>query len=479
MGPRPVQLTSASLVAVVLAAVCVFFPGPVLQPVGDESATSDATLLQLEARLYEDEASFMQLSDAVTRRSLGDQRIHGTGAAAESAAAKERRTEVHSAAILEAKKETLTAVQLGSADAGRKAGSAQDRVRRTRDPMMAVTIIVFALCGVALLLIFFKLYTDRDEEDDWRASQYKKMSPGQMYRPPQSPGIAAQSPGMQYSRPQTGEFRQTSPQMSQTLPPTGTMPMSSGDPGYGGGYRPASVDLAPGSQGSSSSPFAPSKMSSELHGAIVPAKRKFIVKVPSLLVDFPKNTEVSRTYEVNTKDNIQMLNLKVLRYKPHTPQNPDSSIEEYMTLSMPPELDKELVVCTFGHVEGNTLTCEIYKSDYMAGSKLYGILQEEPSDSRFGGASTQGFALWLATEPAVKLLSILVVGRLAERKVKVLDGRNPSTEVASTVPVGATASFYETECYPHSDVLLVVLALAGVDRLVANSGGRSGFTTEI
>mmetsp|Transcript_4650 Transcript_4650/g.8251 ORF Transcript_4650/g.8251 Transcript_4650/m.8251 type:complete len:498 (+) Transcript_4650:66-1559(+) len=495
MGGRPVLLSRAFAIAALVGIVCVIFPEPLLQRAGNASGKGESTLLQLEGRFDGDESSFIQVSDTVNRRSLVEQQTQVSGAAAEDAA-KERPAEQPAVSMPHTGKDSLAALQVGSqtrvmmssfVEMGRHAESAHNKIKRTetRDPMLAVTIIVFALCGVALLLIFFKLFTDKDDElyPSQRESMNMKLT-GERSRSPQlassygvrqadtynRPSMAhANSPGM-YRKDPYNEPRGSSPSMPQSLPPAASKsPIQTGvagpgSPGYGADYRaPSSQQLLDSQRASAAS--APPKLSSELHGAIVPAKRKFMVKIPSLLMTFPSNTEISRQYSVHTKDNIEMLKLKVLRHKPNPHDNPDVHIEEYMTLSMPPELDKELVVCTFGRVAGNSLICEIYKSDNVSGSKLYGILQEEPTEEVFSGSST--YVLWLATEPATRLLTITVSGKISDRNIKILDGRNASSTVASTVSSGA-GEIYECECYPHSDVLLVVLALAGVDRIVAH-----------
>lgn len=495
MGLRAIHINKAFGLAIVVGLVAVFLTGRPSDPGNDEPGAS--SLLQLAGHLGEDESSFMQLSDEVNRRSYGEHRGPGKEHIV-AVAASEDDSKVPVAAKPHADGESL--LQTGSlatsrvamssfVEMGRDGRSFHAAFSKNGDAMMGITIVIFLLCGVALALIFFKLYSEKDDEDEFYsavpADRYARQS--DQRSPLGSSPYAEKSgynnrdayvggrpsgpegPATAYQRPSPGApGRQPSPSMGMSAPQS-LLPAGPGSPPRGTAEQ--MLPGSGGSLGSTSSPITPSKLSSELHGAVVPAKRKFVVKVPPLLATFPSNTEISRKYTVYTKDDIEMLNLKVLRHKPNPHESPAVHIEEYMTLSMPPELDKELVVCTFGRVAGAALTCEIYKSDNTAGSKLYGILQEEASEPKMSsGGSTQQFALWLASEPAVKLLSILVVGRVSERKVKILDGRDPRNEVASTVPEGANDRMYQVECYPHSDVLLVVLALAGVDRILANSG---------
>mmetsp|Transcript_60168 Transcript_60168/g.105408 ORF Transcript_60168/g.105408 Transcript_60168/m.105408 type:complete len:444 (+) Transcript_60168:91-1422(+) len=434
-------------IALIITIVAVFLSSPSLQPPGNEPATGESISLQLEDRLDES-SSLMQVSDTINHRSHGKQIRHQAGAASEPAAKKTGTPQ--SSATSPVTKDNLAVLQLG--------------LRRLRDRAMGVTILVFVLCGVALIVILFRLYSDSSSRDD------------RMYR--RGGGRSAESYLQQRDEMYSQPPQRKDPYNYAPEPRGSTQMMPSSSPAQDafmtGRFPPSSSAQLPGAQpmnqpppGRPASPMSESKMSSPDLGAIVPAKRKFIVKLPSLLENFPPDTETSKNYPVNTQDNIEMFNLKVLRL--HS--------EEYLALCMPTDTEKELAVCTF-YLEGNVVACEIYKSASVGGNKLFGFLQEEPVEPRIvTGVPCETYSLWSASPPSSKLLTIRVVGNAHDRKIKIFDGRNPTVEVASTIPASASDALYETECYPHSDVTLVIIALAAVDRIVALSTEMSRQTT--
>merc|ERR1719478_2104476 len=167
---------------------------------------------------------------------------------------------------------------------------------------------------------------------------------------------------------------------------------------------------------------------------MVPANRKFIVSVPSLL-QVPASSEMSQNFQVMTKHGEAMFHIKLLR---HTP-NPNESItiEEYFSVSLPDDVDKELIVCTFGRPRGPQLQCEIYKSEAQGQSSLFGIVREE-SVAQLGVTS---YVLDLASRQ--RLLTVAVRGKVSDRNIKVLDGSKPNAEVAATVPGGGGDAPYQ------------------------------------
>mmetsp|Transcript_106048 Transcript_106048/g.192949 ORF Transcript_106048/g.192949 Transcript_106048/m.192949 type:complete len:447 (+) Transcript_106048:74-1414(+) len=435
LGLRALAITLlSSLAAVVLCKSS-------LQSACDEPVTGEASPVQLGDHF--DESSLLQVNQLVQRQVPNNQRIDDAGATSETPA-----QELQIPAARPVGSDNLAVVQLKSQ---KHAVSAQDGVREVRkegDTMMAITIVVFAICAVVLLLVLFKVFTGRG--DDGLGASLKPT--GDMPSYTQN----FPKPGMHYQRAQ-GRGSPVQMNLSPSAPAS-LMPPSHLPSGQLQDDRPPRPSDAR-SSGSQSPQITPNLISPQF-AAIVPESRKFIVKIPSLLESFPTDAEISKKYAVYTQDDIEMFNLKVLR----------RGSEEYLALCMPSDFNKDLVVCSFYRTLGRTLTCEVYKSASTGvGSKLFGVLQQEQARFSARGVNDSFVFLSAANGASEKLLSILVSGKLAERRVKIFDGRDPSIEVATTIPDSVTTDAYEVECYPQSDVMLVILALAAADRIVSLS----------
>jgi hypothetical protein len=198
----------------------------------------------------------------------------------------------------------------------------------------------------------------------------------------------------------------------------------------------------------------------ELHGAIVPANRKFIVNVPPLPAHL---AESSKTVQVTTNHGEPLFLIKLS--KP-TPSGREASvIEEYFSICLPDDIDKELLICTFGRPRGPKLQCEIHKSDGLGHSTLFGVMYQEPANS-----GVVPYTLFLAS--GKRLLTVMVNGNVKDRQIKIWDFNRPGGEVAAAVPGDTGEEPYKVECYPHSDVILSVIAVAVVERLAASGDIR-------
>lgn len=196
----------------------------------------------------------------------------------------------------------------------------------------------------------------------------------------------------------------------------------------------------------------------ELRGAIVPANRKFVVHVPPLLHSPAHITDMSRTVQVTTNHGEPLFLIK--RSKP-TPSGREVVIEEYFSISLPDEIDKDLLICTFGRPRGPQLQCEIHKSDGLGHSTLFGVMYQEPANS-----GVVPYTLFLAS--GKRLLTVMVNGNVKDRQIKIWDFNRPGGEVAAAVPGDTGEEPYKVECYPHSDVILSVIVMTVVDRLAAS-----------
>jgi len=210
-----------------------------------------------------------------------------------------------------------------------------------------------------------------------------------------------------------------------------------------------------------------SSMLPELLGAMVPPNRKFTMNVPSLYHISSDQAEVSRQLQVLSihpyvARQVPMFQISFLRYKP---TNGLDEIEESFSVSLPGEVDKELVACTFGRPRGPQLQCEIHKSgagENVRGA-LFGIMHEEGSSGREPHGTTS-YTMFLPS--GKRLLTVVVTGPLTDRNIKIVDAGMPSKELAVTVGCSGDSS-YQVECYPNTDVALAVIALTAADRLAA------------
>jgi hypothetical protein len=221
------------------------------------------------------------------------------------------------------------------------------------------------------------------------------------------------------------------------------------------------VPQAPAAGKNSASPPATSSVIvPNTLGAIVPSNRKFVIRMPSLLGVPAGQPEISKAFRVQTMIGEPILQINLLR---HAPGIEDVVIEEYFSISLPDDIDKELVVCTFGKPQGYP-QCEIHKSDAWGKTSFFGVVREDTTSSlhRSGAAAYTLFAA-----EGNRLLSVIVKGQIEERKLRVVEGSRPTNAVAAATSAGHSraASDYQVECYPHSDVILTVIFLAAVDRL--------------
>lgn len=450
MGLKPIAKNSFLVLALALVIVAVLKTGPSPKSHCEAESTNEDILLQLAGQLEPDEASFLQVSDTVTRHSLGNVQAAPAHANKNVLVTHGAASERHQAHGVQATFSYLLQVGKGALEKTEHMMHRRSAIEFTSVQFM---VLLFLCCGCGVLILLCQALGDLD--DNFYAGSAKSYRPGQSYM--KRAGSPQSSPGQHHL--QVGSRGTSSP-----IPANPDNRLSGSAPS-GSRNRLNSDNSIPSSSAA--------KMGGELRGAVVPANRKFAVKIPHLLAVFPPDTEILRRYVVHTKDDVEMIFLKVFRHKRDASSNFDVHIEEYMTLSMPPEPERELLICTFGRSDGAKVSCEIYKNDATGGTTLYALLQEEASEAS-GAQAAHTFVLWLASEPMEKLLVIEIRGRLQDRRVKVLDGRSssaPLKEVASTVPTAASDKHYEAECYPGSDVMLVSLALASVDRIVANSSG--------
>jgi len=192
----------------------------------------------------------------------------------------------------------------------------------------------------------------------------------------------------------------------------------------------------------------------ELSGATVPDKSKFHMKVPMLLHANAEDQEHALVRTVQAKDGTPMFNLKITKRKPLP--NETNHPEEYITLSLPEEDQRELVLCAFGRPY-QKLECHIYQ----LGKDPWGIIREEAAD---------GSAYTIFLKNSNPALTALVSGTDSNRRVRVVHAEQRDSDVAiATSKIEGTSEYYEVECYPFCDIILSIIMLAGVDRLSVNA----------
>jgi len=365
-------------------------------------------------------------------------------------------------------------------------GAKDSAAQETSAGHFGLTLVIFGVLGITLVFLFFNCWADRLDRTRPRnissipgrigspqpARQVTLQQPAtHWWHPEPSAGKAVEEAGVsqsaQYSRSSGSHSQQGSSEHlrkpilnPQTSPSIGLGWQTWTSPSAGSGEQdtrlPAQYVQAPSSS-KQCEPLLP-----ELHGAIVPANRKFIVNVPPLLNLPPRGrfaedlNESTKTVTTNHGEPLFLIKLS----RP-TPSGREAVvIEEYFSISLPDEIDKELLICTFGRPRGPQLQCEIHKSDGLGHSTLFGVMYEEPANS-----GVVPYTLFLAS--GKRLLTVMVNGKVKDRQIKIWDFNRPGGEVAAAVPGDTGEEPYKVECYPHSDVILSVIAMTIVDRLAA------------
>mmetsp|Transcript_97048 Transcript_97048/g.182521 ORF Transcript_97048/g.182521 Transcript_97048/m.182521 type:complete len:483 (-) Transcript_97048:59-1507(-) len=477
MGPR------VFAIPLVLASVTVLYPRLSSQSAGEDSVADKHSLLQLQ--VGSDESSFLQVSlevsDVAERRPNDTQHINQRGAASKNPA-EDRWVEARAQAARAAPKNSFAVMQLAAqmhlsissflTEQGSK--SALDLLSRAKsgDAVSVATIILIVIIGGALLLLLSGFCMGSDERrstsNQPRHRTYNETMKASLKANQSAAPRASNYPGANYQQrlsapvqvPRGGSADYEVASSSSAGHSLMMSPSPFATTGPSSNQPPRPNMASPQLKQVSSTP----QLTTPEFGAIVPSNKKFVVKIPSLLEKFPSNQEIIKNFGVHTQDDVGMFTLKVLRLQD----------EEYLALTLMSDPDHEVAVCTFHSDDGVGLICEIYKSGSMGGSKLYGVLQEEAASPQPGSTVSQNrFVLMSADQPPSRLFTVSVAGSLSDRRVRIFDGVRTTVEIASTIPASAgiiaSDACYETVCFPNSDVTLVVLVLAALDRFASIS----------
>jgi len=292
--------------------------------------------------------------------------------------------------------------------------------------LSAVAVVMFALVIVAMALIFFRLGENREIQDTIAALENQKNKASEQHNEPLARKIQREIEDLE----------------DKAMPSRARA-----------AQRSTVVDIP------------------QIHGAMVPPGRKFIVKIPPLLKPTSAHTQ---RYNVLTNNNMEMLLIQLFQHMPHSDREAGTDAVEGFTISVPAEGENTVVLCTFVSPVGQKVRCEIYETG-SGNSVHFGSFQEDsqcPLDLSESGATA--YTLFLAGSGR-RLLSVVVRGNVKDRDIKIVDGMTMSDNTATTVRGDTGDAPYQVECYPRSDMILAVILLACVDRLsVLNTVTRSG-----
>lgn len=302
----------------------------------------------------------------------------------------------------------------------------------------------------------------KGEEDDYEQAFEQQDVQQQPKRPD-----AAPAPGSYFASTDTLTSSQRLSASGQAYPPPGASQNIAAGPGsqsqqQGLGARVHERPLAsmkgnPIALNGSIASAGTGRLCPELSGATVPEGKKFFMKVPMLLHGNVEDQEHALVRTVQAKDGTPMFNLKITRRKPLP--NETNHPEEYITLSLPEEDSRELVLCAFGKPFGK-LECHIYQ----LGKDPWGIIREDT------GTSGSSYTVFLRNSTAA--LTATVQGTESNRRVRVVQSQSRETDVAIAMAKtdgGPNNECYEVECYPFCDIILTIIMLTGVDRMSVNS----------
>lgn len=313
---------------------------------------------------------------------------------------------------------------------------------RGGDQVIIVVVLVFVLLGVAISMVAYWSISVRPARENARKL---KRDPAFAYR--------ADYQGNRHG------YGEPMPSSQESLRPLGTSDFGSTLPRNDVMERERMMAEKAGPSTPMSNTLCP-----DFPGAIVPKDCKFVVKMPSLL-----EAAQASTHMVMTNNNENMFEIRLGRCQSTIESVP---VEEDFKVSIPDGSHKELASCALSRSEACGLQCEVFKRDSRGRDMLFGILAE---DNGQVFEAKNGFAAYTLTLTSGKrLVTIAVKGSVQDRQVKIVNGDgSPTSEVASVISDGARTPKYAVECYPHADVILIVISLAAVDRLAA-LGGNGG-----
>lgn len=191
-------------------------------------------------------------------------------------------------------------------------------------------------------------------------------------------------------------------------------------------------------------------MSPQLSWATVPSSNKLLLVVPALSSAGTANQETSFKFNVGTKDGTEMISLSYLRHKTDAQEFAVNGASEYITLALPEDESQDFVMCALGRPAGPMSPLEAHI--YMFGKTFYGTLRQDPGQPTY--------TLSLANhQPCI---TAIPQGPLGSRKVSIVRSEARDQMVALADQTGKT---YEVQCFPLSDVLLIISMLTCMDRL--------------